>query len=118
MWFRRLWGKAAITDSRLVAVDMQAGLIAPYGNASESPTLTLSRRGFLQGLGGMALAAPLLLEELLHLESKTFFLPPIGGWASSTIDVWSVNSLGGFYYSRELAKILRTSFHTHHLKWL
>lgn len=66
----------------------------------------MTRRGFLQLIlpaSAAIVVAPELLEELLS--RRTYFLAPADGWAGE----WSVNSLGGYLYSRELSKILRTS---------
>lgn len=71
----------------------------------------LTRRSFFKQILPAAAAialAPTLLEELIDLDGPTFFLPPIGGWRSAG-EVWQTNSLGGYLYSRELAKVLRES---------
>lgn len=78
--------------------------MAPQGIVRENPAMT--RRGFLQltlPAAAAIVVAPSLLEELLT--RRTYFLAPAGGWAGE----WSVNSLGGYLYSRELSKILRDS---------
>jgi hypothetical protein len=73
--------------------------------------LILTRRNFLRSILPAAAAiavAPTLLEELLELPTKTFFLPPGPGWVTTSFgNVWSKNTLGGYMYSRELAKVLR-----------
>lgn len=66
----------------------------------------MTRRGFLQAMlpGAAAIVvAPTLLEELLG--NRKYFLAPAGGWASE----WSVNSLGGYLYSKHLGQILRNN---------
>jgi len=68
----------------------------------------MNRRKFLTTL---LLGTPVVLasEQLLELLAprKTILLPPQGGWPSLA-EPWKVNVLGGYLYSRDLAKHLWT----------
>lgn len=63
----------------------------------------MNRRDFLTLLVP-AVAATAVVPELVSqiwTPKRTFFLPPAGGWASA--GPWTVNTLGGYCYSRSLA---------------
>ena len=71
----------------------------------------MNRRGFLRSIlpvAAGAVVAPTVLDEI-WVPTRKIFLPPAGGWVSSVSagQVWSVNTLGGFFYSRQLAAVLR-----------
>jgi hypothetical protein len=66
--------------------------------------ISLARRNFLRRAGAtLALPAvvPLLADNLIELlqPAGTIFLPPAP-------QVWAVESLGGYFYSRGLAEVL------------
>ncbi len=70
----------------------------------------MNRRGFLKLLlpaAGAAAIAPDLLFEI-WTPKRTIFLPPPGGWSlRSTGQVWKIDELGGYFYSRQLSQVLR-----------
>ncbi len=69
--------------------------------------VSLARRNFLRRAGAalaLPLIAPLVADQLIELlqPSSTIFLPPAP-------QVWTVNSLGGYFYSRQLSEVLMRS---------
>lgn len=85
----------------------------------------MNRRGFLKLLlpaAGAVVVAPELLSEI-WTPSRTYFLPPRGGWRSLILtgeigryenirianQPWAVNTLGGYYYPNQLSEVLRQS---------
>lgn len=100
-WLKWWRGERPLTPRELASIT-EAIDVAPQGIVAENPA-GLSRRGFLKLIAPAAagfVLAPTLLEELLAPQ-RTYFLPPASAW--------TVNSLGGYLYSRELAKVLRQS---------
>jgi hypothetical protein len=69
----------------------------------------MNRRGFLQRLALVPIAG-IMTDDLFELlqPRATIILPPVTGWPVAS-QVWSVNSLGGYFYSRALSQVLRQS---------
>lgn len=74
----------------------------------------MNRRGFLQRLALIPVGG-IITDELFDLlqPRATIILPPTTGWPVRTVvhsfEIWSVNTLGGYFYSRELSRVLRLS---------
>ena len=71
----------------------------------------MNRRGFLQRLALLPIGA-VMTDELFELlqPRATIILPPATGWPVVAVpEGWSVNSLGGYFYSRELSRVLLQS---------
>jgi hypothetical protein len=123
--------RSLIAQWRATEIDEEMGQLLPV----MSSPLLMSRRRFLQTVVPAALVMPVLAEELLH-PGRATFLPSaptlilnqsgqlwdldveaivkreLSRDMAHAIDsnVWKVNELGGYFYSRELAKKLRTAF--------
>ncbi len=73
----------------------------------DEEVVSLARRNFLQRAGStlaLPLVAPFVADRLIDLlqPASTILLPPAP-------QVWAVDSLGGYFYSRELSKVLTMS---------
>lgn len=75
----------------------------------DAEVVSLARRNFLRRTGAtlaLPLIAPLVADQLIELlqPARTIFLPP-----TPQVGVWAVDSLGGYFYSRGLSKVLEMS---------
>jgi hypothetical protein len=106
--------RSLIAQWRAEEIDEQMGKLLPVESS-----LLFTRRRFLQTVVPAALVMPVLAEELLH-PGRAIFLPSnsiildeginsVPFFGAEATNVWRVNSLGGYLYSRQLSNILRES---------
>jgi hypothetical protein len=104
--------RSLISQWRAEDIDEQVGKLLPVESS-----LLFTRRRFLQTVVPAALVMPVLAEELLH-PGRAIFLPSnsiildeginsVPFFGAEATNVWRVNSLGGYLYSRQLSNVLR-----------